>query len=362
MKKKKIIFLAVLIAAGGLLVAAIVGTIRSREAAERPPTIADIQDAEGIPVTLTSPSRRDMPEVIVLDGTVEPDRRAVLVSRINRRIERITVDEGDRIEKGETVIFLEKEALQSALQAARTDLTEERRNYERAEALYESGAVSRQALDRARVSRDQAEARYLQARETLGDSEISSPLSGLVSRRRMEPGEFSDAGKPILEVVDISEVEIHSPASEMHLGAIRLGQPARVHPAAFPGRSREAPVHTINPTPREGSRLFTVKVRLDNPDELLRPGMYCRVEIVTDRRDDALVLPQETVVIGDQGQEGVFLVDEESGTAVFQPVETGVSRDGMVEIVSGLEPNADVIASGQDRLADGTRVRVVEEQ
>ncbi len=360
MKKKKIIFLGVVIAGGGLLLAAIVGTIRSREAAQRPPTIADIQEAEGIPVTLTSPSRRDMPEVIVLDGTVEPDRRAVLVSRINRRIERITADEGDRVEKGETVIFLEKEALRSALQAARTDLIEERRNFERTESLFESGAVARQALDRARVSRDGAEARYLQARETLDDSEITSPLSGLVSRRRMEPGEFSDTGKPILEVVDISAVEIHSPASEMLLGAIRLGQPARIYPAAFPDRSWEAPVNTINPTPREGSRLFTVKIRLANPEELLRPGMYCRVEIVTEHRDGALVLPQEAVVADDQGREGVFLVDEESGTAGFQPVETGISRDGMVEIVSGLEPDAAVASSGQDRLADGDRVRVVD--
>ncbi len=362
MKKKKIIFLLVIIAAGGILLAAIIGKIRTLEAVERPPTIADIQETEGIPVTLISPSRKDMPEVIVLDGTVEPDRRAVLVSRINRRIERITVDEGDRVEEGDTVIFLEKEALQSALQAARSSLTEERRNYERTEALFESGAVARRDLDQARVSRDQAEARYLQARETLDDSEIASPLSGLVSRRRMEPGEFSDAGKPILEIVDISSVEIHSPASEMLLGAIRLGQSARINPAAFPDRSWEAPVNAINPTPREGSRLFTIKIRLDNPDELLRPGMYCRVVIVTDRRDRVLILPQETVVADDRGRDGVFLVDEDNGTARFQPVETGISRDGMVEIVSGLELDVAVAATGQDRLADGDRVRVVEEQ
>jgi membrane fusion protein, multidrug efflux system len=360
MKKKKIIFLAAVAAAGVLLAAVVILKIRSRQAIERPPTIAAIQEEEGIPITAVSPSRRDMPAAIILDGTVEPDKQAVLVSRINRRIEKITVDEGDRIGEGETAVFLEQESLESALQAAQTALEEARRDYRRAEVLFESGAVAQQALDQARVNRDGAEARYLQARETLGDTEIASPLSGLVSRRRMEPGEFSDAGKPILEIVDISSVEIHSPVSEMMIGSIRLGQPARVYPDAYPDRSWESSVTTISPTTREASRLFTVKIRIPNPDELLRPGMYCRVEIVTEHRPDALVLPQEAIARDARGREGVYLIDKETATVSFQKVETGFFREGMVEIVSGLDPDAAVAASDGGRLTDGGKVIVVE--
>jgi len=362
MKKKKIIFLAVVAAAGILVAAAVILKIRSRRDIERPPTITAIQEAEGIPITVISPSRGDMPEVILLDGTVEPEKKAVLVSRINRRIEKITVDEGERIETGQTAILLDRESLQSALQAAKTALEEERRNYQRAEVLFEAGAVARQSLDQARVNRDRAESNYLQAREILEDTEITSPLSGLVSRRWMEPGEYSDSGKPILEIVDISTVEIHSPASEMLIGSIRTGQVVRVYPDAYPGRSWESEISTINPTTGEESRHFTVKTRIPNPDELLRPGMFCRVEIVTEQRPDALLLPQEAIARDDRGREGVYLVDGDNETVRFRAVETGISREGMVEIISGLDPESTVAASGNNRLADGIRVRVVGEQ
>lgn len=358
MKKKKVILLLVVLAAGGLLLTAVTTRIRERRTRERPPTITAIQEAEGIPITAVRPGRRDMPEIILLDGTVEPIRRAVIVSRINRRIEEITVDEGERIARGETAVRLEKAALESALRAARAALEEEERNHQRAEALFASGAVARQALDAARVSREQAEARYRQARETLEDCEISSPLSGLVSRRRMEPGEFSDTGKPILEIVDISAVEVHSPVSELQMGRIRVGQTALVYPHAFPDRVWESTVTTVSPTTRERSRLFTAKIELDNPEEVLRPGMYCRVEVVISRRPDALVLPQETIARDERGEDGVFLIDEDGETVRFRAVETGISRNGLVEIVSGLDEDAAVADAGVHRLADGTRVVV----
>ena len=360
--KKKILLLIILIGAAAFLVGAVLWKIEAKKQIVRPPSIEGIQKREGIPVKTTSPARTDMPVVLLLDGTIEPETRAVLVSRVNRMIDSITVDEGDRINRGDTAIFLEKESIESSVKAGQTALDEEKRNFQRAQALFEAGAISRQEFDQAGVKVDQAEATYLKARDMLQDTRINSPLTGLVSHRYKEPGELSDEGKPILEIVDITNVEVHCPVSEMLIREVKIGQTALVYPDAYPGRVWEAKVDTINPTAQGSSRLFTVKIKIPNPDGLLKPGMYVRVEIVIDLHHGATVLPQEAIVKNSRGEQGVFLVEENTGLVRFQPVTPGVAYRGQIEITAGLPADASVVISGQDRLADGNKVKVISDQ
>ncbi|MFH1037941.1 MAG: efflux RND transporter periplasmic adaptor subunit [PVC group bacterium] len=360
--KKKVLLFIILIAAAALLAGAVIWKIEAKKQIVRPPTIEGIQRREGIPVRTTSPARREMPVVLLLDGTIEPETRAVLVSRLNRMIDSITVDEGDRINRGDAAIFLEKESVESSVKAGQTALEEERRNFQRAQALFEAGAISRQELDRAGVNVNQAEANYLKARDMLQDTRISSPLTGLVSRRYKEPGELSDEGKPILEIVDITGVEAHCPVSEMLIREVRIGQTAFVYPDAYPGRIWEAKIDTVNPTAQGSSRLFTVKIKIPNPEGLLMPGMYARVEIVIDLHPGATVLPQEAIVKNPRGEQGVFLVEQNTGIVRFMPVTPGVAYRGLIEVTGELPPDAPVVISGQERLTEGSRVKIISER
>jgi len=127
---------------------------------------------------------------------------------------------------------------------------------------------------------------------------------------------------------------------------------------AFPEKSWETAVGTINPTASEVSRLFTVKLVLDNPGYLLRPGMYARVVIVREVRS-ALLLPSETLVQGENGETGIFLA--EGDKAVFRPVRAGQVSRGLVEIVQGLDENSSVVVEGQDKLKPGAPIRITGE-
>ena len=359
--KKKILFLIILIIAVGTVAILFVRAYRAKKDYRPPPSIEKIQEEEGIPVKTIAPIIMDMEEVLLVDGSVNPEKKAVITSRIDRIIKKITVEEGDPVRKDDVVVLLEKESIESNLRASQTALEEADRDFKRARALFESGAIARQDLDQARVELLRTTALHEVSRESVRDTRIASPLTGLVSRRYKEPGELSDKGKAILEIVDIENVEVHCPVSETQIKDLRIGQPVRITLDAYPGRVWQERVSTINPTAREISRLFTIKIAIPNPGLLLRPGMYARVEIIKDNHHNVLVLPQEVIVKDARGEPGVFLVCD-TETVTFTPVTPGIRKLGMVEILSELDRDCRVVVSGQNRLEEGSKVKVISEQ
>lgn len=358
MKKKKLIFLLLLIICIGVMSIFFIQAYQSKQDYQPPPSIEKIQKKEGIPVHTIAPMIKDMEDLLLVDGSVKPEKKAIITSRIDRIIKKITVDEGDPVMKNDIVIFLEKESIESTLLSTQTALDEATRDITRAQALFESGAIAKQDLDQARVALLRTTALHELSRERVRDTRITSPLTGLVSRRYKEPGELSDKGKAILEIVDIGNVEVHCQISETHIKDLLIGQPVRITLDAYPGRIWEERISTINPTAREISRLFTIKITVANPGLLLRPGMYARVEIIKDNHHNALVLPQEAIVKDARGEPGVFLVSD-TDTVTFTPVTPGIRKLGMVEILSNLDQDCRVVVSGQNRLEDGSKVKVV---
>lgn len=357
-KKKKIFYLAVILSVA-LVAFLSYRAWKKKQNIQVPPSIDRLQKEEGIPVTVVSPQVQDLQDILKVDGTVEADKKAVVVSRIDQLIKEITVDEGDAVRRDQVVVRLEKEAITSSVRAARTAFEEAQKDFDRARALFDSGAISRQELDRARVNLDNARARLEEAEEALQDTVITSPLTGLVSRREKEPGELASKGSPILEIVDIDKVEVRCLVSETDIGRVEVGQEARVRLDAFPGKTFNSRVKTINPTAREVSRLIAVKIPLDNPGGKIKPGMYARVELLGKVYRDVITLPQESITTGPEGKTGVFTVCDED-TIKLVEVETGISREGIVQVSGDISTDCRVVLTGQDRISDGSRVRVIE--
>lgn len=357
MKKKKIILLGIAAACVLALAFFFARAIVAKKNVKRPLSIEKIHEEEGVPVKVSAPERQNLEDILPVDGTVEAAKTALVVPRVDQLIEAIAVDEGEPVRQGDTVVSLSREAARSSTRASQSALEEAERDFGRAQELFKSGAVARQDLDQARVALDSAEALHQARLESLGDTSLASPLDGFVSRRYQEPGELATKGKPILEIVAIEEVEVDSLVAETEIKDVRVGQPARITVDAYPGRVWEEKITTINPTAREVSRLFTVKVKVPNPESLLKPGMYARVEIIRNVHRNVMLLPQEAVIEDTAGRAGVFLLRGDN-TVKFQPVTTGISRKGLLEIKSGLDDSCRVVTSGQERLSDGTKIRV----
>ncbi|HOO76907.1 MAG TPA: efflux RND transporter periplasmic adaptor subunit [bacterium] len=334
------------------------GRIRQKNRMQPAPTIEELQSGSGYPVRVAGAAREDIDDLIEVDGTVEPDRKAVLVSRYDRLIESISVDEGDPVAAGDVLVVLEHKAVELRVEAEQAALDEAEKNLTRARALYSSGAISRQDLDRSEVATDRMKASLQENREELENMYLASPLTGFVSRRYREPGELSGVGEPLLEIVDIDRVEVHCRISEQLIAGIRRGQNVKVRFDAYPEKTWEGTVDTINPTANSISRLFTVKIGLNNREHLLRPGMYARTSIVREIHEQAVLIPRSALVRNEEGESGVFLVCA-GNSAHFQPVRTGIVAREMVEILGGMDGDCLVVVEGQDKLADGATVKVI---
>ncbi len=286
-----------------------------------------------------------------------------------------------------------EERLQSmdAVSQAQAALRLAQANVQRMRTLHAQGAVSTQDLDTAETQYAQAQAAYdsaaqnaalvrigsreediLQARAQLAqaeaglaavevqirDSTITAPFAGTITQRNVEPGEtVSSANVPsvtplfVLSQVDDVYVELIVPAQ--HRAELQPGQPAEMAVDGLPGRTFRGRVEEIRPAADAASRTFGVKVRVANPQGILRPGMFARGAIIVGVRHNILQILEPAVMTATSGPI-VFVVRD--GRAIRQAVTLGAHRDGLVEVTSGLSDGDAVVVQGQDALTDSQPV------
>lgn len=261
-------------------------------------------------------------------------------------------------------------------------------NYSRMQALYDTGAISKAQLDAAQLQRDVAEAQYdttLQqrsvvragprpeelemaraqvaqvqaaatfARLQVASATITSPLSGTVTRRSIDPGELASPGIPLLAVARIDTVYVTLDLSETDLGKVRSGQSVAVQVGAYPDRVFRGTVREIAQTGDARTRVFKIKVVVENHDHALKPGMFARGEITVGRTEGAMVIPRDAVIT-DSGQAAVFVAED--GAARQRAIRLGAMYGPVVRVLSGLRPGDSVIVSGQSGLSDGSAVTI----
>jgi membrane fusion protein (multidrug efflux system) len=143
---------------------------------------------------------------------------------------------------------------------------------------------------------------------------------------------------------------------ELVLSSVRTGQAIRVTVDAVPGKTFEGRIYAIDPTVDVNGRAVRLRARIPNPDRLLFPGLFARVQIVVERRENAVLVPESAVFSRGQQRLVYRVVD---GRAVLTEVELGQRRPGEVEVTAGLGRDAVVVTAGQQQVRDGARVEIV---
>ena len=309
-------------------------------------------------------------------GTVEARRRAKLAPDVSGRVTRLTVSEGDRIEKGEILLELWNKDRRAdvALSRAQTEAAEARveqacdkadaaaREADRLLRLQKKGMASEEAVDRAvterkstaagcRAARAEEEVAVNQvkaARARLERTILRAPFTGTVGEINAELGEIvtpSPPGiptPPAIDLIDGDRPYVSAPIDEVDAPAIRVGMPARIHLDAYPDRTFPARVRRIDPYVRDTekqARTVEVEVAFEDPATVdgLMPGYSADAEIILNRRDGVLRVPTEAIV------EGRVLVLGKDGRLRERSVETGLSNWELTEVTSGLKAGARVV-------------------
>lgn len=289
-------------------------------------------------------------------GTLRPNEAVTMVSEIAGRVERIGFEEGSPVKAGEVLIELDASILRAELAKARSDLTLARANHERATALATRGLATQRALDEARAALQAAEAGVALSQARLQKATLKAPLSGVVGLRSVSVGAYVTPGERIVELADIDPIKVDFRVPELSLSALRPGQPIRVTVDALPGKSFDGEIDAIDPIVDVSGRAIRLRARIPNARGELSPGLFARVQIVVERRENAVLVP-ESAVFAEGRKRFVYRVIE--GRAVLTEVALGQRRPGEVEILKGLRRGDIVVTAGHPQIRDGAPVDVV---
>ncbi len=308
-----------------------------------------------VPVEVTTAALTRVSPTLSYSGGVEPWRKAALGAAIPGRVEKLHVDTGDRVAKGDLLFEMAGEQLTQA----RAELVAVEKDWQRMKALLEKGVVTQQAFDQMNGRYEAAEAR---CEMVLESTRITAPFAGVVSGKYMEEGEVftqmpSATGvAAILGLAQIDTVKVTIQLSERDRTLVRTGLSASVVVDGYPDRAFEGVVGRVDPVVDPRSRTTSTEVLVPNPRELLRPGMFADVQLALDQRD-ALVIDRDAIIRQEgTGKYYVYVVDE--GVASRHDVELGMDLGDRMEIVRGLADGDLIATAGRYKLHDGAAVKV----
>jgi len=325
-----------------------------------PPVEASAMRGGGGPRTVSvevvPAEMRTLDTVLEAVGTTRALRSVDIVPHAEGRITEIDIVAGREVEADTVLARLDDEIQRATLSEARAMLDEKSRALERSETLLQSNNVSRAAIDQVRSELAIAQATADRAQRQLDDRVIRAPFTGVLGITSTALGARVDTNTVLTTLDDLSSVEVEFRLPETVYGKVRKGQPVTATTAAFPERVFSGTVSAVDSRVDQTSRAFKVRARLPNDEHDLPAGIFMRLNLAKGERD-AVVVTEEAILV--QGS-NAFLFVVEDDKAVRRRIETGVRRDGMVEVLDGVAAGEPVIARGIQSLRDGTRVQLVD--
>jgi RND family efflux transporter MFP subunit len=324
-------------------------------------------------VVVTKVVARDVPVEVQAPVDLRPLEQADVGSKVLGYVDAVFVERGDRVKRGQIVALVRPSDLPDQLAAARSSIGQikaqaalARTNYERASKLAPSGVVSQQELQSASAALASAESSEASAQAQisglairLGETRITSPITGYVSARRLDPGALvgPPGGGAIVTVVRMDRLRVFLSLNEIDAMGISVGMDAHVELDSLPGRSFWGKVVRMAPSFDPLTRTLEAEVQLANDGGELRPGMYGRGSIRREVHANTPVVSVNAVQIS-SNQKYVFVLHDTK--VERRTITTGAEIDdgGFLEVRSGLVPGEEVVIAGADGLADGTAVRV----
>ena len=240
--------------------------------------------------------RAALPQVITAVGSLRSDESVTLRPEVAGRIAMIGFAEGQRVQKGSVLVRLDPTVNEAEVKQARANMTLAKSKYDRAVDLAKSNFISGQARDEAESNMKVADAALAVAEAKLAKTEIKAPFSGIIGLRQVSVGDYVKEGADLvnLEAVDPLKVDFRVP--EIYLRQVRAGQALEIALDAIPGRTYAGRVFAINPLVDAAGRAIVIRAQVSNPDTSLRPGMFARVRLITEERQDAIVVPEQALV------------------------------------------------------------------
>lgn len=293
---------------------------------------------------------------IIAVGSLRSNESVILSSEIAGRIAGIHFREGQPVAKGTLLFELDDSIYRAELEQARAGLALSQRNHERAVELFERKLIATRERDEAAAKLDVDRATVALAEARLAKTRIRAPFEGVVGLRPVSPGDYITAGQPLAPLEQISVLKADFRLSEAALSVIKVGQTLNLQVDSSPGQVFPGRVYAIDPRLAEDTRSIGVRARVANDKLQLRPGLFARVRLVVAERDNAVMVPEQSIVpMGEK----LFVYVIEDGKAAIRPVQLGLRQAGRVEVTSGVQAGDVVITAGVQKIGPGAPVNPI---
>lgn len=312
-------------------------------------------------------------KTLPVSGTLHPHMRVEIVSRTTGMVEQVGARLGERVSQGDLLLQIESDGLraellqqQAALEANRAQSLLAEAQKQRSERLSDRGLTAAANLESSRsnlevqaANLEMQRAAVSAAEIALRDTRILAPFDGVIAARKVDPGQTVASGAAVFELTDLSSMLATMDVPVARTVSLKPGQRVRLTSLGLPGRKFIGRVDGISPVASEGSRNSAVTVRVDNPDGLLRGGMFVNGQIEIDSIFDAIAIPQDALR---EDVDGYHVLKISNGHLIRQPVEIDPSMWGndLIAITSGLKTSDRIVSGRLPELREGMQVRVEE--
>lgn len=316
---------------------------------------ADGKDIKPVAVEAVDAARRSISASYAGTASLLPVEEALVVAKTSGVLNNLMAEEGDQVSAGQPLARLDPDRKGLALAQQRATLKKLEREFARSQELFERQLVSADAHEKIRADLDIQRSAVDIAELELSYTRILAPISGVIAERMVKEGNLIQTNGVMFRIVDSSRLEAVLNVPEREMAKLGSGLPVSLSVDAVPGQQFTGRVDRVSPVVDAGSGTFRVVALFEN-QPALRPGMFGRVEIEYDQRDNALTVPREALIEGD-GETAVFVVRD--GKAQRTSVQVGYVVGNLVEIRSGLEDGDQVVTIGKSTLRDGAGIEVV---
>jgi len=296
-----------------------------------------------------------MTEMLHAVGTLEANESVIIRPEIPGLIKRVLFTEGQAVEKGAVLIELDDTELQALVAQAVAELKMARLTRDRMKQLETSQNrfVSQQEIDQSISNLSTAEANHSLYLTRLAKTRIHAPFSGYVGIRRISPGDYVQAGQDLVNLEDLRKLKIDFKIPETYLNRLSIGQQVQIRSDAAPREAFTGKVYVLDPRVDSSSRSVRVRATVPNTAAKLRPGLFAEVDLVLGQNERALLIPEEAIILR---RDKTFVYRVQDQTARWTEIDVGTRERGMVQVLTGLKEQDQVVKVGHHKLKDGAAV------
>lgn len=289
-------------------------------------------------------------------GTVEAVSSSSLSFEVMGNVSKVFVTEGENVQKGKLLAMLDKATLQNSYNASLASLKEAQDAYNRMKSLYDNGSLPEMKWVEVQSKLQQAVSMEQISRKSLKDAGLYAPFSGVISSKSIEPGMNVMPGIEVMQLADISTVNIKIAVPEKEISHVNKGQQAEVRVGALGDKLFTGVVSEKGIAANPLAHTYEVKIKLNNTSHELMPGMVCKVGVHSRETEAGIVLPTHTVQLQPDGKKFVWVVKDNAASQRI--VNTGdLTAEGVI-ITAGLQPGDEVIVAGNQKVSEGTKIAV----